>query len=69
MTSCNTEGVYVEDMPLDDAVDGTRRRAAQATGLLVVGASLVAVVAAGFHVQLALLPVAFILGWLNLVGL
>jgi hypothetical protein len=64
-----TAEVFVDAVPLDDELLGVRRRTAQVTAAVVVsGLAAVAALAAA-ESQLALLPVAFILGWLNLVGL
>jgi hypothetical protein len=55
--------------PLDPTLERVRRRTARATATAV--ACMVPLAAALWTLQprLALLPVAFILGWLNLVGL
>lgn len=60
---------FVDEAPLDAALARVRRRTAIVTATVAGGAVALgaALAAAGSH--LALLPVAFVLGWLNLVGL
>ncbi|HEX8085343.1 MAG TPA: hypothetical protein VF529_13710 [Solirubrobacteraceae bacterium] len=59
----------VHEAPLDAALARVRRRTAAATAAVAAGGVACGVVLVAFDPQLALLPVAFVLGWLNLVGL
>ncbi|MDQ2894376.1 MAG: hypothetical protein M3Y09_01815 [Actinomycetota bacterium] len=53
----------------DEQLETTARRAALATNALTVGGVTAAIGGALVARWVALLPIAFILGWLNLVGL
>ena len=54
---------------MDEVLGGIRRRAAIATGGVVTASLGAAVALAAEGHRSALLPVSFLLGWLNLVGL
>jgi hypothetical protein len=60
---------FVDEAPLDAALASVRRRTAVATAAVAAGAMSAAAALAAAEPVLALLPVAFVLGWLNLVGL
>lgn len=60
---------HLDPAAVDAQLNTTRQRAARATYVLTAGVIGAAVGGAVLAQWLALLPVAFLLGWLNLVGL
>jgi len=61
--------IFLSQAPVDQDVEEVRRRTVQLTAAAVLAAVVVSVVLATADLRLALMPVAFVLGWLNLVGL